>query len=163
MLIALFKLVVLTVQEYLRRVFGATTRRPFAPLRLPPFTFWLPPVFAQTYCARRMEALAVRLTRMGQKISTFLGYVRAGHFKDAIDADVSFRAALVELKEDMRMLRCQLAAWQSERQSEVIVVRLELALARLSKISEEVFAAADQLLWEIAEHDRVDQRISGHA
>jgi hypothetical protein len=115
--------------------------------------FWLALLFAETARAKRIERMCGRLSRMGQKLTVFTGRVRAGHFAEAIDADVSFRAELNEIKEDMRLMRCQVAVWRSDQRTAGTTLRLTTALATLSRLSEEVFAAADQLQWEIAEHD----------
>ena len=154
MLIEFFKLIYLTVREWLRRLGVAAQRESTLALRLPAHAWWLPPIIVETRCARKVEALALRLTRMGGKIESLRAHVRAASYPDAVDSDTGFRVLLAELKQDMRALRCEVVTWQSER-AVIASMRLQVALATIASISERVFTLADQLLWELAERDRV--------
>lgn len=113
----------------------------------------LPPVLVETRCAIRMERLADRLGRMHDKIMAFEEHIHQGHFIDEIDADRSIRAMLRGLKEDIRTVRCEVAALAPRRREGYGALRLGAALAKLHRVAEQTYAAADRLLWEIAEHD----------
>lgn len=145
------KLLFLTAREWLRRLNAA--QRVAAP-RLPIRAWWLPYMFADARCARRVEALGRRLTRMGSKIESLQVHVRSASYPDAMDSDASFRVMLTELKQDMRALRCEVAGWQSDSAA-LGSARLQQALAAISAISERIFTLSDQLLWDLAERDRV--------
>lgn len=154
MFIEFWKLIFLTVRESLRRLGVATRRESVQALRLPVVAWWLPALFAEARCARKVEALAMRLTRMGGKIESLRTHLRAASYPDAVDADASFRTMLTELKQDMRALRCEVANWQADRSAAIFSVRLQVALATIAAVSERIFTLADQLLWELAERDR---------
>lgn len=155
MFIEFWKLIFLTVREWLRRLVGVAARHESSlALRLPVVAWWLPALFAEVRCARKVEALAMRLTRMGSKIESLRCHLRAASYPDAVDGDISFRTMLTELKHDMRALRCEVSSWQADRSAEIFSVRLQVALATIAAVSERIFTLADQLLWELAERDR---------
>lgn len=145
------KLLFLTAREWLRRLNAA--QRVSAP-RLPIRAWWLPSMFADARCARRVEALGRRLTRMGSKIESLRVHVKSASYPDAMDSDAGFRVMLTELKHDMRALRCEVAGWQSDSAA-LGSARLQQALAAIAAISERIFTLSDQLLWDLAERDRV--------
>lgn len=154
MLIEFFKLIYLTAREWMRRLGVAAQRESALALRLPAYAWWLPAMYVEARCARKVEALAMRLTRMGGKIESLRAHVRAASYPDAVDSDTSFRVLLTELKQDMRALRCEVVTWQSDR-AVIASARLQVALATIAAISERIFTLSDQLLWELAERDRV--------
>lgn len=153
MFLEFFKLLFLTVREWLRRLNAAQRVSMLAP-RMPIPAWWLPSMFADARCARRVEALGRRLTRMGSRIESLRVHVHDASYPDAMDSDASFRVMLTELKQDMRALRCEVAGWQSESAA-LGSARLQQALATIAAISERIFTLSDQLLWELAERDRV--------
>ncbi len=110
---------------------------------------------ADRRCALKLDRLGDKLMGMGQRIELLRSRMGAGMLTDAIDSDFSLRDSLKGLKEDIRDIRCQLASMQRPTLS----ARMQRAFARLSKIAEETYAAADKLQWEIAEHD---QRLGGN-
>lgn len=113
----------------------------------------MPPVIRRLRCARRMESLTVRLSSMRRKISVFEASLTAGAFKEAVDADFTIRAMLKGLKEDIRHIRCEMAAVPMASRAGPGGRRLSAAIAQLHAVAEETYAAADRLLWEIGEHD----------
>jgi hypothetical protein len=113
----------------------------------------LPAVVVETRCAIRMEGLANRLGRMHDKIMSFESHIHQGHFTDEIDADRSIRDMLRGLKQDIRTVRCEVASLEPVRREGYGALRLRAALARLHRVAEQTYAAADRLLWEIAQHD----------
>lgn len=148
------KLLFLTAREWLRRLGVAAQRESARAPRLPIRAWWLPALFADARCARRVEALALRLTRMGSKIESLRVHVRGASYPDSVDSDAGFLVMLTELKQDMRALRCEVAGWQCDSAA-LGSARLQRALAAIAVISERIFTQADQLLWELAERGRV--------
>lgn len=103
---------------------------------------------AERRCALRLDRLGDRLELMGERIN----YLRSRMLDDAgeaIDGDHALRDALKGLKEDIRAIRCQLASLQTPR----LTGRLQRAFARLGRIAEATYLSADQLQWEINDHD----------
>lgn len=113
----------------------------------------LPPGVRQLRCARRMNALAARLESMRCKIAAFEASILGGAFKDAVDADFTIRAMLKGLKEDIREIRCEMAAVPTAARTGPGGERLSAAIAHLHSVAQETYVAADRLLWEIGEHD----------
>jgi hypothetical protein len=113
----------------------------------------MPPFVKQLRCARRMESLAVRLASMSRKISAFETSLLDGAFKEAVDADFAIREMLKGLKEDIRTIRCEMAAVPINARSGYCGARLREAIDHLRTVAEETYVAADRLLWEIGEHD----------
>jgi len=105
---------------------------------------------AERRCAMRLDRVADRLASMGGRINMLRSRMNEGLGDEAVDCDFMLRDALKGLKEDIRSIRCQLAAAHVPQLS----ARMQRAFARLSKIAEETYASADKLQWEIAEHDR---------
>lgn len=105
---------------------------------------------AQRRCAMSLDAVGDRLQRMGAKIEHLRTHITAGTAGARVDTDGSLRGSLKSLKEDIRNIRCQLVTLQPPEAS----ARLQRAFARLSKIAEETYASADQLQWQIEEHER---------
>jgi hypothetical protein len=104
---------------------------------------------AERRCALRLDRVGDRLAVMGERINQLR--VRMGEeVGEAVDTDHLLRDALRGLKEDIREIRCQLASMQTPQLS----ARVQRAFARLGKIAEQTYASADQLQWEIDEHDR---------
>ena len=114
---------------------------------------FMPPVVRRIRCARRMESLAGRLASMRRKIAAFEASLTAGVFKEAVDADFTIRDMLKGLKEDIRHIRCEMAAVPMSSRTGFGGRRLGAAIAQLHAVAEETYAAADRLLWEIGEHD----------
>lgn len=113
----------------------------------------MPPVVRRMRCARRMQSLAARLSSMHGKISAFEASLTAGAFKEAVDADFAIREMLKGLKEDIRHIRCEMAAVPVASRDGFGGQRLSAAITRLNAVAEETYMAADRLLWEIGEHD----------
>ena len=105
---------------------------------------------AERRCAMRLDRVADRLAAMGGKIDTLRTRMNEGAADEAVDGDFKLRDALKGLKEDIRSIRCQLVGLHSSHLS----ARLKRAFARLTKVAEETYRSADQLQWEIAEHDQ---------
>ncbi len=105
---------------------------------------------AERRCAMRLERVADRLAAMGNKINVLRARMNEQAVDEAIDADFMLRDALRGLKEDIRDIRCQLAATRVSELSR----RMQRAFTRLTKIAEETYASADRLQWEIADHDQ---------
>ncbi|GEM_PF-2554955 len=105
---------------------------------------------AQRRCAQRLDAVGDRLLGMGTKINRLRAHISSGTVGQALDTDGNLRGSLKSLKEDIREIRCQLAALQTPLAN----ARLARAFARLSKIAEDTYAAADKLQWEIDEYER---------
>lgn len=110
-------------------------------------------LFAQTRCARHIDATGRRITRIGAKITTLSGRLRAGSIPGMVDADRSLRGMLGELKEDLTAMRRDLARWHSRECAGRAGARLEAAIARLNGIVADTHAAADLLLGQIEEYD----------
>lgn len=113
----------------------------------------MPPVLRRMRCARRMESLAVRLASMRRKINAFEASLASGAFREAVDADFTIREMLKGLKEDIRHIRCEMAAVPMASRTGFGGQRLGSAIAHLHAVAEETYVAADRLLWEIGEHD----------
>jgi hypothetical protein len=106
---------------------------------------------AQRRCAVRLDAVADRLLSMAARIERLHAHMNSGHISERMAADGSLRGSLKSHKEDIREIRCQLAGLQGP----VNCARLLRAFARLSKVAEDTYAAADQLQWQIDEHERL--------
>ncbi|MEJ7807466.1 MAG: hypothetical protein WKG03_16270 [Telluria sp.] len=104
---------------------------------------------AERRCAVRLDRLGDRLNMMGARINLLRSRM-LDEVGEAIDTDHVLRDALKGLKQDIREIRCQLATLQTPQLS----ARLQRAFARLGKIAETTYASADQLQWEIDEHDQ---------
>lgn len=113
----------------------------------------MPPVLRRMRCAHRMESLAVRLASMRRKINAFEASLASGAFREAVDADFTIREMLKGLKEDIRHIRCEMAAVPMASRTGFGGQRLGSAIAHLHAVAEETYVAADRLLWEIGEHD----------
>ncbi|MEN3274607.1 MAG: hypothetical protein V7631_397 [Massilia sp.] len=111
-------------------------------------------LFAQTRCARRIEATARRIAAMGIKIGTLSGRLDAGSISGMVDADRNLRKMLGELKEDLNGMRRDLAKWRVRECRGHEGARLASAIAQLNRIAAEVHAAADHLVRQIEEYDR---------
>ena len=111
-------------------------------------------LFAQTRCARRIDATARRIAAMGMKIGTLSGRLHAGSIPGMVDADRSLRRMLCELKDDLAGMRRDLALWRIRECRGQAGARLEQAIAHLNRIAADTHAAADQLVRQIEEYDR---------
>ena len=100
-------------------------------------------------CAQRLDALATRLMDMDGKIADLRAHMHANWLGTALDADLSLRDSLKELKYEIREIRCQLACLHGPDRP----ARIERALRRLAAIAEEAYASADKLQWEVDDHD----------
>ncbi|KQQ88914.1 hypothetical protein ASF77_09370 [Massilia sp. Leaf139] len=112
-------------------------------------------LFAQTRCARHIDATARRVAAMGVKITRLSQRLHAGSVPGLVDADRSLRRMLDELKEELSTMRRDLARWHSRECRGQAGKRLEAAIARLNRVNADTHAAADQLLRLIDEYDAV--------
>ncbi|QNA88472.1 hypothetical protein G4G28_08155 [Massilia sp. Dwa41.01b] len=111
-------------------------------------------LFAQTRCARRIDATARRIAAMGVKIGRLSGRLHARAIPGLVDADRSLRRMLGELREDLGGMRRDLALWHVRECHGRAGARLETAIAQLNRIASETQAAAERLVQEIEEYDR---------
>ena len=111
-------------------------------------------LFAQTRCARHIDATARRIAAMGTKIATLSGRLTAGSIPGMVDADRSLRGMLCELKDDLAGMRRDLALWRSRECAGHAGARLEAAIAHLNRIAADTHAAADRLVTQIDEYDK---------
>jgi hypothetical protein len=105
---------------------------------------------AERRCAMRLDRVADRLLVMAGRINALRERIDGGDVDEAIDADGMLRDSLKGLKEDIRVIRCQLAGMRRPQLS----ARMQRAFARLNRVAEETYASADKLQWEIDEHDQ---------
>jgi hypothetical protein len=138
------QLVAAAVQTLKRSRTLATWRRALSPSAL----------FVEMRCARRIDALARRLTGMQGKIGRMSAHVLSGGGGAAVDADRSLRRMLAELKDDLNAIRRDLATWHVRECRGRAGAVLTASIARLNRIAADTYVAADRLEWEIAEHDR---------
>lgn len=110
-------------------------------------------LFAQTRCARHIDATARRIAGIGIKITTLSGRLQGGSVPGLVDADRSLRRMLNELKDELTSMRRDLARWHSRECAGRAGARLEAAIARLNRINADTHAAADRLLGQIEEYD----------
>jgi hypothetical protein len=110
-------------------------------------------LFAQTRCARHIDATTRRVALLGHKITTMSKRLHAGSVPGQVDADRSLRRMLDELKEDLCSMRRELARWHSRECAGRSGARLEAAIARLNRVNADTHAAADRLLQQIDEYD----------
>lgn len=110
-------------------------------------------LFAQTRCARHIEATARRIAAMGAKIGTLSKRLSAGSIPGMVDADRSLRRMLCELKDDLAGMRRDLAQWRARECRGRAGARLEQAIAHLNRTAAETHAAADRLVSQIEEYD----------
>ena len=103
---------------------------------------------AERRCALRLDRLGDRLDMMCERINLLRSRMLE-ETGEPLDADHALRAALKGLKEDIREIRCQLAAMHTP----LTGARLQRAFARLATIAEQTYASADKLQWEIEAHD----------
>jgi hypothetical protein len=111
-------------------------------------------LFVELRCARRIDALGRRLTRMHTKIGTMSAHVLSGQAAAAVDADRNLRRMLAELKEDINAIRRDLALWHARECRGRTGPMLAAAIEKLNRIAATTYAAADRLEWDIEEHDR---------
>ena len=109
--------------------------------------------FAQTRCARHIDATAHRVAAMGIKITRLSSRLHAGSVPGMVDADRSLRRMLDELKEELNGMRRDLARWHSHECAGRAGKRLEAAIARLNRVNADTWASADALLRQIEEYD----------
>jgi hypothetical protein len=110
-------------------------------------------LFVELRCARRIDALGRRLTRMQGKIGVMSAHVLSGDADAAVDADRNLRRMLAELKEDINAIRRDLALWYARECRGRTGPKLAASIERLNRIAANTYAAADRLEWEIDEHD----------
>jgi len=110
-------------------------------------------LFAQTRCARHIDATARRIAAMGIKIRHLSGRLHAGSVPGLVDVDRNLRHMLDELKEELSTMRRDMARWHSRECAGRAGKRLEAAIARLNRVNADTHAAADLLLRQIEEYD----------
>lgn len=104
---------------------------------------------ADRRCALKLDTVADRLQFMACRIDALRERMAANAMQEAMDADFVVRESLKGLKDDIRVIRCQLAAMEGPGLS----ARLQRAFQRLRKVAEETYASADRFQWEITDHD----------
>lgn len=104
-------------------------------------------------CARRIDALSRRLAGMQAKIAALSNHLQAGRLEGPVDANHSLRRMLAELKDDLNCIRRDLALWHAKECRGRTGAVLAAAIAQLNRTAADTYAAADQLGWEIEEHD----------
>lgn len=109
--------------------------------------------FAQTRCARHIDATTGRVAAMGLKIARLSERLHARNVPGLVDADRSLRRMLDELKEELTVMRRDLARWHSRECAGRAGIRLEAAIARLNRVNADTCAAADALLRQIEDYD----------
>jgi len=114
-------------------------------------------LFAQTRCARHIDATARRVAAMGIKIRHLSGRLHAGSVPGLVDADRNLRRMLDELKEELSTMRRDMARWHSRECAGRAGKRLEAAIARLNRVNADTHAAADLLLRQIEEYDSAQE------
>jgi hypothetical protein len=117
------------------------------------FLMLLPPSVVEFRCALRMERLALRLLRMQHKILAFEQRIQEGCFNGCIDEDNSIAEMMRGLKQDVRMVRLEVASLHGVNRRRLSGARLGRALDKLHEVAESTYLAADRLLWEIEQHD----------
>lgn len=105
---------------------------------------------ADRRCALKLDQLGDKLSCMGERIQLLRSRMSSGMINQAIDADFALRDSLKGLKEDVRDIRCQLAAMHRPTLSG----RMQRAFARLNDIAEGTYVSADRLQWEIGDHEQ---------
>ena len=150
MLIDFSRLLLLTMSELLRRGWALFGRH-F------PFTVGvlrLPAALAELHCAHRMEVMVRRIEAMGRRIDSVHAALRSGHDCAVIESDVRFRRMLGVVRDDMRLLQGEAAAWQRDRHATTVSARLSAALTSVAGASARIHGRAEALLAELAERDR---------
>ena len=100
--------------------------------------------------ARRLDAMGDRMLLLHGKIERMREHIHKEEATGLFDDDGSPRTMLAGLKEEAAYVRCQVA----QMQVGVASARLNRAFDRLGQIATRTFAAADELQWEIDDHDR---------
>lgn len=104
---------------------------------------------ADRRCALKLDSVADRLLLMAGRIEALRVRMAAVGMQEAMDADCALRDSLKGLKDDIRVIGCQLASMDGPGLS----ARLQRAFQRLRKVAEETYAEADRFQWEITDHD----------
>ena len=105
---------------------------------------------AERRCAMRLDRVADRLLVMAGRIDALRERIGGAGADEAVDGDGMVRDSLKGLKEDIRVIRCQLAGMRRPQ----LGARMQRAFARLSRVAEQTYASADKLQWEIEEHEQ---------
>lgn len=104
-------------------------------------------------CARRIDAAARRVAAMRAKIAAMSCHLSAGGVAGRVDADRNLRRMLAELKDDLNVMRRDLAQWHVKECRGRTGARLEAAIAQLNRIAADTWTAADRLVIQIEEYD----------
>jgi hypothetical protein len=136
-----------------KRIFAMLPRRRASATAFPNGVRLPGGLFAQTRCARHIDATSRRVATIGIKITTLSTRLHSGSIPGLVDADRSLRRMLNELKDELTGMRRELARWHSRECAGRAGRRLEAAIARLNRINADTHAAADALLGQIEEHD----------
>ena len=119
----------------------------------------LPRPVVEVLCARRLDRMALRLLRMRARIDAMSGHMRSGALDGpllclAADTDGSLRRMLAGLREEVGVMRRDLALWHMRECGGRTGARLAEAMMRLNQIASETSTAALSLEQAIEAHPR---------
>lgn len=119
----------------------------------------LPRPLVELLCARRLDRMALRLLRMRARIDAMSGHLRNGALDGpllrlAADTDGSLRRMLAGLREEVGVMRRDLALWHMRECGGRTGARLAEAMVRLNRIAGETWAAALSLEQALDAHPR---------
>lgn len=132
---------------------------PLAPL-LAAFRKALPRPLVERLCARRLDRMALRLLRMRARIDAMSRHLCSGAMDGPLlrltsDTDGSLRRMLAGLRDEVGVMRRDLAIWHMRECGGRTGTRLAAALQRLNGIALDTGAAALRLQHELEERDRL--------
>lgn len=119
----------------------------------------LPRPVIELLCARRLDRMALRLLRMRARIDAMSGHMRSGALDGplqqlAADTDGSLRRMLAGLRDEVGVMRRDLALWHMRECGGRTGARLAEAMMRLNQIAGETSTAALQLEQALDAHPR---------
>jgi len=119
----------------------------------------LPRPVVELLCARRLDRMALRLLRMRARIDAMSVHMGSGALDGpllslAADTDGSLRRMLAGLREEVGVMRRDLALWHIRECGGRTGARLAEAMARLNQIASETSTAALCLEQALDAHPR---------